>query len=489
MIPRTSLFAVLAATVALAACGGHGGSLPSSGSGPGMPQSISPGLIQPAPMAKTAILPASAMRSPTNRHVDSVGRGWTQIPGTASQVAAAGDGSLWVLSDQPAGADKYIWHYVNGNWTNISGLATKIAPSVSGGMLYAINSGGGLWAYNGTSWQPLGGGARDLTVANDGMGDGSPYVLSNGGSGPDYAIWKNAGGYGTWSQVNGIGTSLAGTFDTNGYTIPSGTFQGGGIYILNSSGAIWFENPDTSFASLPGNASAIVPAAVGAYALGYPSNASGNVLYYYDYLMPGWIAEQGSGVSMSANYNDLYVVGASGAIYKTAAAGFVFGGGTVTQTFTPTGGSVTMPASGNYDNISTTLQWGSNSASSNFNFTASWALGSDLPATFIALPSSIGTPVMYMQWTTDASVKVTFTDTPAVTVTTTASFPGTKCGFAFYGNGPAASAYQWTSMTMVGLSEVTPSGNTFTIPSQPLSSGNSVEVSPGENLRIALYCH
>ncbi len=102
---------------------------------------------------------------------------WQQIPGSGAFAAAAQDGSLWVLSDQLAGADKFIWHYVSGVWTNIAGMASRLAVAPNG-TLYAINSAGGAYVYNSSSgtFSSLGGGCSDLTVAKD----GSLYVLSNG---------------------------------------------------------------------------------------------------------------------------------------------------------------------------------------------------------------------------------------------------------------------------------------------------------------------
>jgi streptogramin lyase len=271
------------------------------------PRSVSPASIRPAPMARTAILPASAMNVRPQGAVQNLS--FTQIPGAASAAAAAPDGSLWVLSTSPAGADKYIWHYVSGTWTNISGLASRLSVAPNG-TLYAINSGGGTYSYSGGTWTALGGGASGVTTA----ADGSFYVLSNGGAGPDRAIWHNVGG--TWSQVPGSGVSIAGSFDTGSYTLPGGTVSPGGLYIVNSLGAIYYENTNNSFVQLPANASVLAPTTVGGvFALGYPANAGGNSIYYYNLSTPGWSAQSGSGVSVSSNGGKLYVIASSGAIY------------------------------------------------------------------------------------------------------------------------------------------------------------------------------
>lgn len=273
------------------------------------PKSVSPGSIAAAPMAKTAILPASAMAVRPQSAIQGVN--WTQISGSATFIAAAPDGSIWALSSSPAGADKNIWHYANGAWTNISGLASRLAVAPDG-TLYAINSGGGTFSYNAGTWTALGGGASAVTAATD----GSIYVLSNGNAaGSDQAIWHYKNG---WSQVAGSGTSIAASWDTNGYTIPSGALAAGGLYILNSGGGIYYENPNQSFVQIPGGASAIAATTIGGvFVLGYPADPNGNSIYYYDLNTPGWNTQGGAGVSISTDSAHVYVIGAAGGIYSS----------------------------------------------------------------------------------------------------------------------------------------------------------------------------
>lgn len=303
-------FIALGIAILVAACSGR--SMPGAGA-PQLPtpQSVSPAKIAPAPMARTALLPSSAMQSPIHTESDIQGLNWTQLPGSASVVAAAPDGSLWALSDQPAGPDKFIWHYANGSWTNITGLARQLAVAPDG-TLYAINSGGGTYAYSAGNWTALGGGAVAITVASD----GSVYVLSNGGPGPDQAIWHNVGG--VWSQVAGSGTVLASNWDTGSYTGTAGAVRSGGIYILNSSGGIYYENTDNSFAAFSGAASGIAASTSGGmFALSYPSNSGGNSIYYYNLSSSTWSEQAGAGMSISTDGTHLYVVGASGGIYES----------------------------------------------------------------------------------------------------------------------------------------------------------------------------
>lgn len=490
MSARAFLFAALGAAISLAGCGGHTGTVPSSVSSMAVrPRSVSPAFVKPAPMIVTAPLPSSAMRSPSDRHVDSVGRNWTQLPGSASQVAAGYDGSLWVLSQDTGSVDKHIWHYVNNTWINVPGLAAQIAIDPTNNTLWAINSGGGIWHFNNGTWTSPGGGARSIGV--DATGN-TVYVVSNGGGGPDYALWENSGG--SWRQIGGAGTAVFGNPDSNQYTLASGSVGLPGTYILNSSGQIWYENTNAtfSFTNFPGAASDIAATtSSGIFVLSYPASASGNGIYYYNFYMPGWVQESGAATNISTDGISLYAVGGSGAIYQTAAQGLFFAGGTESASFTSSGGTYTFPKSGSYNNVSVTMAWGANNASGTLPVTVNWGYGADLPSPFVSLSSTIGTPLVYMDLLPGGTGKISFTQTPSLSVTTATSFPGTKCGFAFWGNAGSSgnSAPAWTPMTAVGLSELTVSGNSFTIPPASLPPGNTVDIHAGQDMFFALYCH
>ena len=309
--PRIFWFAVAVSIVT--ACSGHG-ITPHATAQLDTPQAVSPALIPPAPMAKTAILPSTAMRSPITTMSAIQGLNWTQLPGSASQVAAGSDGTLWALSTEPSGStDKFIWHYALGTWTNISGLAAHIAVAPNG-TLYAVNAGGGTYSYNGSAWTALGGGATGITAATD----NSIYVLSNSApAGSDQAIWHNAGG--TWSQVPGSGVTIAASWDTAGPFIePVGSISAGGFYVLNAAGEIWYENADGSFAKLPGAASAVAATTLhGTFVLAFPTSTNGTPIYYYDLNTGTWYLQTGAGMNIAVNNSNLFAVSAAGGIYST----------------------------------------------------------------------------------------------------------------------------------------------------------------------------
>ena len=89
----------------------------------------------------------------------------------------------------------------------------------------------------------------------------------------------------------------------------------------------------------------------------------------------------------------------------------------------------------------------------------------------------------------NSSATVSFTQTPAVTVSTTGSFPGTNCGFAVYTSNNGSGTKVWTSMTALGVNEVSPSGGTYTVPSQTLPAPNTVDFTAAKDFYVALYCH
>ncbi len=72
-------------------------------------------------------------------------------------------------------------------------------------------------------------------------------------------------------------------------------------------------------------------------------------------------------------------------------------------------------------------------------------------------------------------------------MTTSGSFPGTSCGFATYENN--GTGFAWSSMTTMGIAEVTPSGGSFSVPATTLTPPSSVDFTAGAYQYVATYCH
>ncbi len=415
-------------------------------------------------MAKTAIsAPGGMQQRGSAAERAAQGAAFTQIPGSASFAAAASDGSLWVLSTNPAGNDKYVWHYANGAWTNISGLASRLAVAPDG-TLYAINSGGGVYAYHQSAWTALGGGASDLTVGSD----GSIYVLSNGRpSGGDQALWRYSNG---WMQISGSGVRIA------------ASRAAGGIYVLNSTGDVFYEN--RVVLHVPGASALAATKGGGLYVLAEPSYASGTSLYYSDLKASAYKPQAGSAVSVSSDGGKLYIVSASGGIYFSllaAAEPYVLGGAAATLLATAgkTPAILTLPS---YGGLSATIQF-TQASTDNGTLVVSDALnnGDVTPTALPADNATLGlTAVLYLSFYNPGSSALLFgAETPRLVFTKPAGFGGaTRCELDRY------NANTWTSATG---EPATLSGTSVIVSSVTEAAGDVVNFQPGQQL-AALAC-
>jgi hypothetical protein len=245
---------------------------------------------------------------------DISGLTFTQLSGAASYVAASPDGNFWVLSTQglPNG-DKFIYHYVgNGNYVNIPGAASRIAVGPDG-TPWVINAAGGIYRLVNNLFQGIAGGASDISLGGTAE---APLVdvISNQNPGPYGAgIYQYNVNTGTWSQLPGAGVTVAASIDNGTY--PALNINPGGFYVTNQLGGIFYYNVGVGFEQLPGAAVRIAPTAIGGiFALGNPGSYPNGI--YYNNLGTGhWTQMPGAAVSISANSEDVYAIGAAGGIY------------------------------------------------------------------------------------------------------------------------------------------------------------------------------
>jgi streptogramin lyase len=334
ILQRALALASIAGVALTAGCSSFGGrsTTPKAVSGlpPGMQapdaHALSPAHFHAGPMAKTRILPPSAMVSSRRKPKAAIlPPNWQIVPGTAAQVVPSPDGSLWALSDQPSTGDKFIWHYVSGAWTNISGMASRLATAPDG-TLYAVNSTGGIYEYVSGSWTNLPGspgGAADISIQTDGFPDpGMPTVIMQNG-GKDGAIFQYTNG--TWTKLPGSGIHLAASWDSNSYTIPAGTINAsqapGVLWVINSPGGIYCLS-DGGYIVLPGLASKIAaPSTGGGYlVLGYPGGPPDPTLYYYNLDTPGYTMPGGSGMDVGSGDGMTAVTNSQFGIYISVLA-------------------------------------------------------------------------------------------------------------------------------------------------------------------------
>ena len=258
--------------------------------------------------------------------------GWTQLPGGAIFVAAAPDGSLWALSNAGPGPDRAIWHYTNSTWTNVPGAATRLGIGPDG-TAWAVNAAGGIYRLDGANWTTIAGGASDISVGSD----GAPYAISNQpGVSTGRGIWHYVGG--TWTQLPGAAVHVAASWDAASYP---GNIASGGVWVAQTSGAIYHYDPGSGWVPFPGGAVELAATKNGGlFALGNSAFSDGNYPIYYNDLSAGsWTLQSGAAVSISTNTSNVYAAVVGGGIF-TAPVGIAQ---SPSPTSTPTATSSPVP--------------------------------------------------------------------------------------------------------------------------------------------------
>jgi subtilase family serine protease len=321
------------------------------------PKSVSPGSVRPAPMDFSVATPSWLAQAAPSRVRPDFPEGplsWSELPGNVVQLVVSPDGTLWALAEG-AGPNYPIVHYSSGAWASVPGSAKEIAISPNGNTLYAVNSGGGIWALNvaSSSWSGIGGAASDITVALD----SSLYVLSNAGSGGSYPVWHYVSG--TWTALPGTGALLAASWDPNTYMLGASDVSPNGFYIVTVSGQIFYYSPAVSgYVSLPGTTHSLAPVVEGLFAIG-----SGGVVYFYDLVAQGWRNYPGNGTYVAASNSALYVVTSSGNIWSSPIALSTPG-----STPTPVPGNGTPLAGPTYGPSAYGSAWGPTALANALNF-------------------------------------------------------------------------------------------------------------------------
>jgi len=97
------------------------------------------------------------------RRIGGVSGVWQQLGGCAIDIAAGGDGALWVVG---YGTSNTIWYWTGSGWAQIDGAAAHLAAGPDG-TLYGTAADGSIWErIDGISdsWQQMGGCAVDIGV-------------------------------------------------------------------------------------------------------------------------------------------------------------------------------------------------------------------------------------------------------------------------------------------------------------------------------------
>jgi hypothetical protein len=137
--------------------------------------------------------------------------GWTQIPGSASDISVSSDGTVWCVT--PTG-DIYRW--VNNNWTQVPGSLTRV--SVAGpNNVWGVNKANEIYNWNGSQWNKIDGMASYVSVGEDGCA----WVINAAGE-----IYRRNGPAGQWERVPGSLASVS-------------VFNATSVVGCNAAGEIW----------------------------------------------------------------------------------------------------------------------------------------------------------------------------------------------------------------------------------------------------------
>lgn len=133
------------------------------------------------------------------------GADWTQMPGAATDIAAAG-GEVFVTGTDRVGGGYSIhrWSRRRRAWERIDGGAVRVAVDRSG-RPWVVNDQGQIFSRSRGEWTRHTGAARDI-----GSGGGQVYVIGTNAVGGGYGIFRYTGaGPSDWLALQGGGVRIA----------------------------------------------------------------------------------------------------------------------------------------------------------------------------------------------------------------------------------------------------------------------------------------
>ena len=178
---------------------------------------------------------------------------WTQLPGTAKEVAVVNANSIWSI-----GTNRNVYHLVSGAWVQVGVSADAIAAGSDGTVIAADYPNQTIWKYvSGSNWTqvPFGLSSQVSVVKNNDY-----FILGNG---PGYWLWDFTGS--AWSAIGESAYSWV-SAASDGTVIT--TTSAGNIYQYVSPG---------NFTQITGTMKEVVVQKAGAY---YAIGEDGNVYGY-----------------------------------------------------------------------------------------------------------------------------------------------------------------------------------------------------------------
>jgi hypothetical protein len=162
---------------------------------------------------------------------------WQMLPGLGTDIAAGGDGSIWILGviKGAGGFGIFKWESTTQNWSSISGAGVRLAVEKSGSP-WLVNENGDIFRYDLglRSWSQKPGKARSV---HTGLGTGAVWVMGAEPMVNGYPVSRYVPASQTWEPY--------GSYGAVGITEVNST-----PWIIQSDGAIFSKGPDLIIGSI-----------------------------------------------------------------------------------------------------------------------------------------------------------------------------------------------------------------------------------------------
>jgi hypothetical protein len=210
---------------------------------------------------------------------------WHQVPGSAKDIGAGADGSVWIIGTNPSATpDDFGAHMWTGkDWRGVEGGGVRIDVDPSGNP-WMVNSKGEIFRRANDTWQRMPGFAKDVGVG----ANGSIWIIgTNPTATPDdfgAHMWTGK----DWRGVEGGGVRI----DVD----PSGN-----PWMVNSKGEV-FRRANDTWQRVPGFAKDVGVGADGSvWIIGtHPSGTAAN-FGVHKWNGKEWQGVEGGGVQISAD--------------------------------------------------------------------------------------------------------------------------------------------------------------------------------------------
>ena len=221
---------------------------------------------------------------------------WTFVPGSATDIAAGAEGSVWVVGANPVSGGYGIYRWTATGWAAVPGAAVAIAVGPDGSP-WVVNSVHHIYHRVGSSWVLYPGAAVDIAAG----ADGAVWVVGTNSVSGGYGIyrWTATG----WAAVPGAAVAIAVGPDGSPWVVNSAH------HIYHRAGSTWV--------LYPGAAVDIAAGADGAVRVVGTNPVSGGY-GIYRWTATGWAAVPGGAVAIA--------VGASGRLWVVNSARHIYAG-------------------------------------------------------------------------------------------------------------------------------------------------------------------